>query len=164
MKFYFIFKKFIFFPITISGIGILYKYAKELGYQTTGIVSSLVNERKELLSKDCGDIFVINDLTWGGFLSNCHAAGRPTKVLSPTSSAVICVSSALCAIGGGQIAMTEYRVARDSGIDVTFYAAEMKHDPRSSNKDFRGPLQKRLENEQRNSKLKKIAFGLFSFF
>jgi hypothetical protein len=95
----------------------------------------------------------VRDVTWGGLLLNCHSH-QPTAALSPTSSAIVCVSSTIVAIGGGPIARDEFLVARRSGVRCVFYAADMPHDAHSPDADYRGALQKAIDEEKRWRTLK----------
>lgn len=96
---------------TQIGIGAVYRLAKEKGFMTTGIVSSLANNSKFELSPFVDHIFFVEDLTWGGYLKG---SGR----LSPTSALIVETSSVLIGLGGGEIARIELEAAKSLGKDV----------------------------------------------
>ena len=95
-----------------NGIGKIYKLAKELGFLTTGIVSSLVSVSS--FSKYCDYVFIINDEQYGGYI-------KGTQKLSPTSEAMIEISDVIIALGGGNIAKDEYQAAKQKNKSATFY-------------------------------------------
>ncbi len=105
---------------TKSGIGAVYELAKKMGFRTSGIVSSLARDEGVEIS-DCVDlVFYVQDTQWGGIVPG---SGR----LSPTSQTIVDVSTALFAIGGGDIARDEYLATRRLGKRTEFVAAEMNH-------------------------------------
>lgn len=105
---------------TAEGIGAVYAIAKQKGFNTIGIVSSLARDGGVALSPCVDLVFVVRDQSWGGKLAG---SGQ----LSPTSAAIVASSTALVAIGGGDVARDELLAARQAGKPVTFYAAEMNH-------------------------------------
>lgn len=69
----------------------------------------------------CVDIvFFVSDSSWGGYLPG-------TRMLSPTSEAMVAVSARLVAIGGGEVARDELLAAKQAGKQVSFIAADMNH-------------------------------------
>jgi len=105
---------------TAEGMGQIYALAKEKGFNTLGIVSSLARQERVPLSPCVDTVFFVPDSTWGGELPQ-------GKGLSPTSSAIVRNSDALVGIGGGEIARDELLAARRAGKPVTFIPADMNH-------------------------------------
>ena len=105
---------------TAEGIGAVYALAKRKGFTTLGIVSSLACEKGVALSPQVDHVFVVEDASWGGKLP-----GGDT--LSPTSQAMVDISTSVVAIGGGEIARDEFLAARQAGKRVIFLPAEMNH-------------------------------------
>lgn len=130
---------------TPDGIGAVYEIAKDLGFETIGIVSE-----KGLtygVSTFVDKVFFIQDSSWGGFIPG-------TNKLSPTSETIIEISDQFIAIGGGQIAAEEMSEALNAGRKVTFIAADMNHNKAITTaqskgqpipSDFRGLTQKAWE-------------------
>jgi hypothetical protein len=107
---------------TGDGIGDLgYSVAKEMGFRTTGIISSeAYTNGTPKFSALVDEVFVIDDPTWGGF--------RPgTRELSPTSSALVRSSNEMFNVGGGAIAGDESVGMIRLGKKVNFTPAEMNH-------------------------------------
>ena len=65
-------------------------------------------------SKYCDYVFIINDEQYGGYI-------KGTQKLSPTSEAMIEISDAIIALGGGNIAKDEYQAAKQKNKSATFY-------------------------------------------
>jgi hypothetical protein len=105
---------------TAEGVGQIYELAKEKGFETLGIVSSLARQEQVPLSPYVDTVFFVPDSTWGGELPQ-------GKGLSPTSSAIVHNSDALVGIGGGEVARDELLTARRAGKPVTFIPADMNH-------------------------------------
>jgi hypothetical protein len=105
---------------TAEGIGQIYVLAKEKGFETLGVVSSLARQEQVPLSPCVDSVFFVPDSTWGGEMPQ----GR---VLSTTSSAIVRNSDALVGIGGGEVARDELLAARRAGKPVTFIPADMNH-------------------------------------
>ncbi len=105
---------------TADGIGAVYRLAKQMGFVTSGIVSSKARECEVPLSSCVDIVLFVKDATWGGFLPG-------TQTLSPTSRAIVEVSHVLVAIGGGEVARDEFVVAKRLGKRVEFFPADMNH-------------------------------------
>jgi predicted Rossmann-fold nucleotide-binding protein len=105
---------------TRVGIGAVYELARDMGFQTSGIVSSQAREQGAELSPAVDRVFFVADETWGGFLPG-------TAQLSPTSTAIVENSDILVAIGGGAVARDEILAAQKLGKEARFYPAEMNH-------------------------------------
>jgi hypothetical protein len=105
---------------TGAGIGAVYALARERGFATTGICSSLALEAREPVSPQVQQVYWVDDALWGGV---DPATGR----LSPTSQAMVDASDRIVAIGGGEIARDECLAARAAGTPVLFIAADADH-------------------------------------
>jgi hypothetical protein len=106
--------------VTTGGIGAAYPLAKSMGFQTTGIVSYLAIQYADAISGDVDHICFIADPDWGGRNPN-------TKVLSPTSLAIVHCSDILIGIGGNEISRDEMLAAKELGRPVKFFPAEISH-------------------------------------
>jgi hypothetical protein len=105
---------------TTQGIGAVYELARERGFFTLGIVSSLARDGGETLSPCVDAVFFVRDTVWGGRLPGL-------TTLSPTSAAIVANSQVLVGIGGGEIARDELLAARAAGKSVRFIPADMNH-------------------------------------
>jgi len=105
---------------TSDGIGAIYELARRRGYYTTGIVSSKAKDDNVPLSKHVEMVIYVKDDTWGGVLPG-------TRMLSPTSRAIVDNSDVMVAIGGGAIARDEVQAAHAEGKSVRYIAADMNH-------------------------------------
>lgn len=120
---------------TFYGIGILYREAKKLGFETTGIVSSLSNRSKNgynSFSHFCDYVFIINDKTYGGFID------KNKEILSPTSEVMVNSSDILVALGGGTISHDEFFMAKKRGKKVAFYQFDSNHSKVSKKSSYHG--------------------------
>ncbi len=105
---------------TADGIGSVYKIAKDMGFATTGIVSTQAKKYQAALSPFVDRVFYIEDKTWGGFIQN-------TQDLSPTSNAMVHSTDIMVGIGGGEIARDEMLSAQRLGKKVIYISADMNH-------------------------------------
>lgn len=105
---------------TAEGIGAIYALARQRGFATIGIVSSLAREQGIPLPPCVDQVFYVKDGGWGGRLPG-------SSDLSPTSAAIVAVSDEIVGIGGGDIARDEMLAARAAGKSVSFIAADMDH-------------------------------------
>ena len=105
---------------TAVGIGAVYPLAKSMGFETTGIVTSLAIDYPEAISDAVDHICFVADPRWGGNLPN-------SDELSPTSKAMVECSDILVGIGGGGISEAEMLAGKAQGKPVYFYPAEMNH-------------------------------------
>ncbi|HSM04968.1 MAG TPA: hypothetical protein VK858_10090 [Longimicrobiales bacterium] len=103
---------------TAVGIGAVYEIASEMGFETTGIVSSQALESEAVFSPSVDRVYVVADDQWGGLIEG-------TDVLSPTSEAIVAVSDVYLAIGGGAAARDEAVAARARGKEVRFFPADL---------------------------------------
>lgn len=133
---------------TADGIGAVYALARQRGFATIGIVSSLARDERVPLSPCVDRVFFVRDCSWGGL-------DAATGQLSPTSQAIVAVSNRLVAIGGGDIARDELLAARRLGKPVQVHPADMDHAlartkaqrrgaPAPAPADFQGPAYKAL--------------------
>jgi hypothetical protein len=105
---------------TSAGIGAVYELAKQMGFETTGIVSTQALEHKAEISPHVDTVFYVTDDTWGGFKEN-------TEVLAPTSQAMVQCSDIVIGIGGGDVGRDEMIAARREGKTVKFIPADINH-------------------------------------
>ena len=106
---------------TASGIGIVYELAKQRGFVTTGILSTLAKRNRiEPSSIHVDYVFYICDSHWGGFLGD-------NQDLSPTSRTMVEVSDEIFTIGGGEVTRDETIAAIRAGKPVEFMSAEKNH-------------------------------------
>jgi hypothetical protein len=106
---------------TASGIGAVYPLAKEMGFTTTGIVSSVAAQNLENISEAVDYVCFVADTQWGGKLAG-------TDQLSPTSQAMVACSDVMVAIGGGEVTREELKAGRALGKPIYFYPAEVSHE------------------------------------
>jgi hypothetical protein len=105
---------------TVEGIGAVYEIAKQKGFTTMGIVSTLARDERVALARCVDYVFFVKDSTWGGQVSG-------TRRLSPTSAAIVESGTSFVAIGGGDVTRDEILAARRLGKPVTFIPADMNH-------------------------------------
>jgi hypothetical protein len=105
---------------TAEGIGEVYELARQAGFVTMGVVSSLAQAQAVPLSPCVDHVFYVSDNSWGGLQP---ATGR----LSPTSQTIVDISSAMVGLGGGEVARDEMLAAQARGKAVTFIPADMNH-------------------------------------
>jgi len=105
--------------VTPDGIGIVYHWAKEMGFQTTGVVSSKALEYESAISAHVDHPFFIEDNAWGGYIE----PGNPK--LTPTSEVMVKVSDEMIAIGGGNVTRDELQEMQKRGKTIQFFPAEM---------------------------------------
>jgi hypothetical protein len=105
---------------TPQGIGAVYPLARQRGFTTIGIVSSLARTERITPSPFVDEVFYIEDRVWGGLLPG-------STQLSATSAAIVAHSQEFVAIGGGVIAAIELCAARAAGRAVQFMPADMNH-------------------------------------
>ena len=104
--------------VTPDGIGGVYSLAKERGFDTMGIVSSMA--LKYSASEFVDHAFYIEDQTWGGLLEG-------TTRLSPTSTRMVEHSDIMIGIGGGEVARDELLAAQKAGKKIFFHPADLNH-------------------------------------
>ena len=105
---------------TEVGIGVVYRVAKAMEFETVGIVTSLALEFGGF-STAVDHICFVEDAQWGGILPN-------SSELSPTSRAMVDSSDILVAIGGNDISRDELLEGRKLGKPVQYFPADMNHE------------------------------------
>ena len=105
---------------TAQGIGAVYELAKQQGFTTLGVVSTLARDEHVTLSPCVDHVFFVADDTWGGLVPG-------TDRLGPTSAAIVNIGTEFVAIGGGEVTRDEMLAARRAGKPVTFVPADMNH-------------------------------------
>lgn len=105
-----------------DGIAEVYRVARELGIETSGIHPSISMDFADThhVSPDCDHVFFVEDTTWGGFLDG-------SGELSPTLDLHLKVSDELVMIGGGKHAADELRAFLDFQKPVRYFPADMNH-------------------------------------
>jgi hypothetical protein len=106
---------------TSVGIGAIYPLAKSMGFETTGIVTTMALDDPEGISDAVEHVCFVKDNQWGGKLPG-------SDKLSPTSKAIVACSDVLVGIGGGGISEDEMLAGKAQGKPVYFYPAEMNHE------------------------------------
>ena len=103
-----------------DGIARVYRVARSLGIETTGIHPGIALEfaATHRVSPDEDTAFFVADATWGGLLAD----GR---LPSPTLAMILEVSDELVVIGGGKHAADELRTFWQRGKPVRYFPAEM---------------------------------------
>ena len=103
--------------VTPDGIGQIYSIAKEMGFETRGIVSKKAEKYLSTV-KDVDFQYLIEDNTWGGYIEGSK--------LSPTSQAMVAVSDKVITIGGGDVGFAETCEAKKNPrIETKIYCARM---------------------------------------
>ena len=106
---------------TAAGIGQVYALARQRGFTTTGIVSSLAVREQTPLAAGVDYVFYVSDTQWGGY--------RPgTRSLSPVSDAMVRASDVIAGIGVGAIARDELQSAVRLGRRIRFIPEEARHE------------------------------------
>jgi hypothetical protein len=105
---------------TMVAIGAVYELAERMGFTTIGIISAQARDEKSELSPCVDLVFYVPGARWGGTLPG-------TDRLPPTSQAIVEVSEAHVAIGGGDVTRDEALALQRAGRPVTFIAADMNH-------------------------------------
>jgi hypothetical protein len=96
---------------TEEGIGAAYEVAKEMGFETIGIVSTLALAYSGKFSDHVDAIYIVNDDLWGGYVPG-------TMNIAETTKAFLGVSSVISAYGGGNNTEVTCTIAKDMGIRV----------------------------------------------
>lgn len=106
---------------TSPGIGAVYALAKDMGFETTGIVSTQAKEQKVEISPHVDRVFYVADDSWGGLKEN-------TQILTATSATLVQCSDIVVGIGGGRVARDEMIAARREGKTIKYIPADMHHE------------------------------------
>ncbi len=107
---------------TAQGIGKAYQIAKEMNFETIGIVSTLALSSAGSFSPFVDRIYIVNDNQWGGYLPG-------TQLAAPTTRAFLEVADIVIAIGGGNntAALLAIAVQQYPDIKLNFVEADMNH-------------------------------------
>jgi hypothetical protein len=114
---------------TSEGIGAAYKVAKELGFTTLGVVSTLALTYSGHFSEDVDNIYIVNDERWGGYVPG-------TDRLADTTEVYLAVSDQIHAFGGGNNTVVTLNHARKRGIPITYTPADMNHETADKDPSF----------------------------
>lgn len=138
-----------------TGIAEVYREAKAMGFETTGIHPSVAlrDRSRYRLSPFVDETFFVEDDSWGGYLAG-------SREPSPTLRVLVAVSAEVLAIGGGRHTADELSEFLRQEVPVRFFEAEMNHGVAVwwyrtrgvVNIDFRGEA-RQLWQEERKSKL-----------
>lgn len=103
-----------------GGLDVVYKVARELNFSTIGIIaSSRVESFNGTPPYVTDEIFVVNDERWGGFENTSATMHHDISYeISPTSDAIVSLSSLLVGLGGPLGATQEMRAAIDRSTPV----------------------------------------------
>lgn len=96
---------------TEEGIGAAYFVAKEMGFDTIGIVSTLALAYSGRFSDYVDAIYIVNDDLWGGYIPG-------TMNIAETTKTFLGVSDVISAYGGGQNTEITCSIALNMGIEV----------------------------------------------
>jgi hypothetical protein len=107
---------------TSQGIGKAYQVAKEMGFETIGIVSTLALSSAGSFSPFVDRIYIVNDNQWGGYIPG-------TQLAAPTTRAFLEVADVVLAIGGGNNTAALLSIATQQYPDIVleYVAADMNH-------------------------------------
>jgi len=106
---------------TSVGCGAVYPLAKSMGFETSGIVTTVALKYPEEISDSVDHICFVKDKQYGGKLPGSNE-------LSPTSRAMVDCSDMLVSIGGGDICRDELLEGKKLGKPIQFFPAEMNHE------------------------------------
>ncbi len=103
---------------TEEGIGAAYEIAKEMGFMTIGVASTLALQYSGKFSKFVDRIYIANDPYWGGKVPG-------TERLAETTRIYLQVSDVISAYGGGENTAAILREGKKLGMDVRYKPALM---------------------------------------
>jgi hypothetical protein len=105
-----------------EGIAMVYRLAKELGIETSGIHPSISFGWADShpVSPFADNVYFVEDETWGGCLDDQF---HP----SPTLKVLLAVTDELIVIGGGKHAAEELAAFLQNGKLVKYFPAQMNH-------------------------------------
>ncbi len=107
--------------VTAEGLGAAYEVAKEMGFETMGLVSNKFLENGGHYSEFVDHIFIVNDKQWGGYLPG-------SKKLAPTTKLYIKLSDSMAAYGGGEITNVTLKEFSKTGKSINYRPFDMNHD------------------------------------
>lgn len=121
---------------TAAGIGKGYDIAADMGFQTAGIVSTKVLSHDGKFSPNAGDIHLVRDAQWGGYVP------KSTVKMSPTTEAFVGSADVLLSYGGGYNTAVALREAkRRGGIELKHRQHAMSEDGQADGSDPYGEAQ-----------------------
>lgn len=106
---------------TEEGIGSAYKVAKDLGFETIGVVSTQALSYSGKFSDFVDMIYIVNDDLWGGFVPFTNKLAETTKVF-------LSISETISAYGGGKNTATTLAEANKLGTKTKFTPMDMNHE------------------------------------
>ncbi|MAP25154.1 MAG: hypothetical protein CMM87_06460 [Rickettsiales bacterium] len=106
--------------VTPEGIGAIYPLAKEMGFETFGIVSTQASEYLDGVS-NVDNPYLVEDKAWGGYID------ASKKELTPTSKAMVDVSNMMIAYGAGDVGLAELEQGIANGVKVKAYLFDENH-------------------------------------
>lgn len=106
---------------TEDGIGKAYEIAKQMGFETIGIVSTKALSYSGKFSDFVDRIYIVNDELWGGYVPG-------TNNLAETTKAFLDTADEIHAYGGGVNTAVTLKAAKDKSIKTVYYSAEMNHE------------------------------------
>ncbi len=107
--------------VTPEGLGVAYELAKEMGFETMGLVSSKFLERGGNYSEFVDHIYVVKDKQWGGY-----AAG--SQKMTPTTALYVKLSDSMTAYGGGDITKITMSEFSKTGRPIRYHPFDMNHE------------------------------------
>ncbi len=115
---------------TEDGVGKLYDIAKDMGFKTIGIVSTLALARSGKFSENVEKIYIVNDSYWGGY--------RPgTKILTETTKIFLDITEKFIAFGGGMNTKVTLEEAKIRNIPFEYFEFKMNTLSNVSNFDMK---------------------------
>ncbi len=118
---------------TEEGIGAAYEIAKEMGFMTIGVASTLALQYSGRFSRFVDRIYIANDPYWGGKVPGTDRLAETTKIFLE-------VSDVISAYGGGENTAAILREGKKLGKDVRYTPAQM-------NKEIVSKLNKNVDPE-----------------
>lgn len=103
---------------TEEGIGLGYKVAKDLGFETIGVVSTQALSYSGKFSDFVDMIYIVNDDLWGGFVPYSNKLAETTKTF-------LSISDTISAYGGGANTAITLEQADKLGIKTKFTPMQM---------------------------------------
>jgi hypothetical protein len=106
---------------TEEGVGACYKVAKELGFETIGIVSTQALSYSGKFSDFVDMIYIVNDELWGGYIPG-------TSKLAETTKTFLSCSDFILALGGGDNTKVTLTAAKSIQLPFTYIPCDMNHE------------------------------------
>lgn len=106
---------------TEEGVGACYSVAKELGFETIGIVSTQALSYSGKFSDYVDMIYIVNDELWGGYIPG-------TKKLAETTKTFLSTSDFILALGGGENTAITLQAAKAIQLPFEYIPCDMNHE------------------------------------